>query len=74
MQSAMNTVNDMVPSMGTGLAAASEDRDEGAEKSGGFHQEFVKGLCFRKGITFYTFLIKRAGFARGLFPTICVCG
>ena len=49
-----------------------EDRGEGVEKSGGFHQEFVKEVRFRKGITFYTFLIKRAGFAQGLFPTICV--
>jgi hypothetical protein len=50
-----------------------EDRGEGVEKSGGFHQEFVKEISFRKGITFYTFLIKRAGFAQGLFPTMCVC-
>ena len=51
-----------------------EDRGEGAEKSGGFHQEFVKEVSFRKGDALYIFLIKRAGFAQGLFPTICVCG
>ena len=60
---------------GTSFAAASlKIRCEGVEKSGGFHQEFVKEVSFRKGITFYTFLIKRAGFAQGLFPTMCVCG
>ena len=28
-----------------------EDRGEGVEKSGGFHQEFVKEVSFRKEIT-----------------------
>jgi hypothetical protein len=32
----------------------------------------VKEVSSRKGITFYTFLIKRAGFAPGLLPTIYV--
>src|SRR5260370_34272604 len=51
-----------------------KDRGEGVEKSGGFHQEFVKEVSFRKGISFYTFPIKRARFAQGLFPTICATG
>jgi hypothetical protein len=76
MQSTMNTVSDMVPS--TERIRLSplfpEDRGDGAEKSGGFHQEFVKEVSFRKGIAFYIFLIKRAGFAQSLFPTIYVCG
>jgi len=37
-----------------------EDKGEGAKKSGGFHQDFVKEVSFRKGMAFYTFLIKRA--------------
>jgi hypothetical protein len=27
-----------------------EDRGEGVEKSGGFHQEFVREVSFRKGL------------------------
>jgi hypothetical protein len=72
----MNTVSDMVPfPQPNGYEfrrCFTEDRGEGVEKSGGFHQEFVKEVSFRKGITFYTFLIKRAGFAQGVFPTVCV--
>ena len=30
----------------------------------------MKELSSRKGITFYTFLIKRAGFTQALFPSI----
>jgi hypothetical protein len=50
-----------------------EDRGEGAEKSGAFHQEFVREISFRKGIAFYTLLTKRAGLAQGVFPTVSVC-
>jgi hypothetical protein len=58
----MNTVTDMVPSTKRYefRRCFTEDRGEGAKKSGGFHQEFVKEVSFREGITFYTFLIKRA--------------
>jgi hypothetical protein len=59
---------------GIQLEALRGDRGEGAEKSGGLHQEFFKEVSFRKGITFYSFLIKRVGFVQSLFPTTCVCG
>jgi hypothetical protein len=74
--SAMHTVSDRFPQPNgyEFRRCFTEDRGEGVEKSGGFRQEFVKEASFRKGITFYTFLIKRAGFAQGLFPTICVSG
>lgn len=68
-------VSDMVPypKLVESRRCFTQDRGEGAEKSGGFHQEFVKEITFRKGIALYIFLIKRAGFAQGLFLTICVC-
>ena len=52
---------------GTSLAADSLKIGEGAEKSGGLHQEFVKEVSFRKGITFYTFLIKTRRICSGSF-------
>jgi hypothetical protein len=49
----MNTVSDIVPSTKRYefRRCVTEDRGEGVEKSGGFHQEFVKEVSFRKGIT-----------------------
>jgi hypothetical protein len=59
---------------GTGPAAASLKIGTKAPRS---LEDFIKILSRKLAsgtrVTFYVFLMKRAGFARNLFPTICVC-